>query len=261
MCRAFASALFFKNHREMRTEEPVAFSDLHKERAASLIKNALEAGRKYLPEEESVKILESYGLPTLPSGLVSSKQEAESMAERIGFPVVMKVVSDDIMHKFDVKGVVLDIQTRALAGDAYDSIISNIAKVKPEARIKGIYVQKMVTKGEEVILGVKRDPSFGAVIMFGLGGLFVEVFKDVSFRVAPVGPRSASEMIQEIKAYDMLAGARGKKPRDIRSVEECIQRLSRLALDLPEIKELDINPLIVNDEGAGCYVADARIML
>jgi len=108
---------------------------------------------------------------------------------------------------------------------------------------------------------VKRDPSFGVVIMFGLGGLFVEVFKDVSFRVAPVGPRSAGEMIREIKAYDMLAGARGKRPRDIRSVEECIQRLSKLALDFPEIKELDINPLIVNDEGGGCYVADARIML
>jgi len=261
MCRAFAGALFFKNYREMKPEDLQVFSSVQKEKAGSVLQGALNAGRKYLPEEESVKILEAYGLPTLPSGLAKSGADAAAIGERIGFPVVMKVVSDDIVHKFDVKGVVLDIRSRTQAEEAYDSIISDIGKVMPDAKIKGIYVQRMVTKGEEVILGVKRDPSFGAVIMFGLGGLFVEVFRDVSFRVAPVGPRSASEMIREIKAYDMLAGARGKKPRDIRSVEECIQRLSKLALDFPEIKELDINPLIVNDEGGGCYVADARIML
>ncbi|MBM4159461.1 MAG: CoA-binding protein [Ignavibacteria bacterium] len=261
MCRAFAGALFFKNYREMKPEDLQVFSSVQKEKAGSVLQGALNAGRKYLPEEESVKILEAYGLPTLLSGLAKSGADAAAIGERIGFPVVMKVVSDDIVHKFDVKGVVLDIRSRTQAEEAYDSIISDIGKVMPDAKIKGIYVQRMVTKGEEVILGVKRDPSFGAVIMFGLGGLFVEVFRDVSFRVAPVGPRSASEMIREIKAYDMLAGARGKKPRDIRSVEECIQRLSKLALDFPEIKELDINPLIVNDEGGGCYVADARIML
>jgi len=206
-------------------------------------------------------VLNAFGLPTLPSGLARSRDEAIKMAEDIGFPVVMKVVSDDIVHKFDVKGVLLDIRSPEAAGEAYETILRNIAAAKPEARIKGIFIQKMVTRGEEVILGVKRDPSFGVVIMFGLGGLFVEIFKDVSFRVAPVGPRASSEMIREIRAYSMLAGARGKKPRDIKSVEECIQRLSLLALELPQIKELDINPLIVGDEGSGCYVADARIML
>jgi acetyltransferase len=261
MCRAFASALFFKHHRDTKPEEPQTFSGIAKEKARLVIQQAITAGRNYLPEEESVTILEAYGLPTLPSGLAYSRQEAISIAERIGFPVVMKVDSDDIVHKFDVKGVLLDIRTAGAAGEGYDSILTNVEKAKPGARIKGIYIQKMVTKGEEVILGVKRDPSFGAVIMFGLGGLFVEVFRDVSFRVAPVGPRSASEMIREIRAYSMLAGARGKKPRDIRSVEEAIQRLAALALDNPEIKELDINPLIVNDEGGGCFVADARIML
>ena len=261
MCRAFASALFFKHHRDTKPEEPQTFSGIAKEKARLVIQQAISDGRNYLPEEESVTILEAYGLPTLPSGLAYSRQEAISIAERIGFPVVMKVDSDDIVHKFDVKGVLLDIRTAGAAGEGYDSILTNIEKAKPGARIKGIYIQKMVTKGEEVILGVKRDPSFGAVIMFGLGGLFVEVFRDVSFRVAPVGPRSASEMIREIRAYSMLAGARGKKPRDIRSVEEAIQRLAALALDNPEIKELDINPLIVNDEGGGCFVADARIML
>lgn len=261
MCRAFASALFFKHHRDTKPEELKIFSGFNKDKAHAVIQRAIAGGRNYLPEEESVTILEAYGLPTLPSGLAHSRQEAVTIAERIGFPVVMKVDSDDIVHKFDVKGVLLDIRTAEAAGDGYDSILTNVEKAKPGARIKGIYVQKMVSKGEEVILGVKRDPSFGAVIMFGLGGLFVEVFRDVSFRVAPVGPRSASEMIREIRAYSMLAGARGKKPRDIRSVEEAIQRLSALAVENPEIKELDINPLIVNDEGGGCYVADARIML
>ncbi|MCX6135562.1 MAG: acetate--CoA ligase family protein [Ignavibacteriales bacterium] len=261
MCRAYASALFFKHHRDTKSEEVQTFSGLDKEKARAVIQNAIAAGRNYLPEEESVTILEAYGLPTLPSGLAKSRQEAISIAGRIGFPVVMKVDSDDIVHKFDVKGVLLDIRTAEAAGEGYDSILQNVEKAKPGARIKGIYIQKMVSKGEEVILGVKRDPSFGAVIMFGLGGLFVEVFRDVSFRVAPVGPRSASEMIREIRAYSMLAGARGKKPRDIRSVEEAIQRLAALATDFPEIKELDINPLIVNDEGGGCFVADARIML
>ena len=261
MCRAFASALFFKDHRDRKPEEFQSFAGTNKEKAHDVIQKAIAAGRNYLPEEESVTILETYGLPTLPSGLAKSRQEAVTIAERIGFPVVMKVDSDDIVHKFDVKGVLLDVRSPEAAGEGYDSILANVEMAKPGARVKGIYVQKMITKGEEVILGVKRDPSFGVVIMFGLGGLFVEVFKDVSFRVAPIGPRSASEMIREIRAYSMLAGARGKKPRDIRSIEECIQRLAVLALDNPEIKELDINPLIVNDEGGGCYVADARIML
>jgi len=261
MCRAFASALFFKHHRDTKQEEIQNYTAANREQARAVIQRAIAAGRNYLPEEESVTILEAYGLPTLPSGLAKSRQEAVSIAERIGFPVVMKVDSDDIVHKFDVKGVLLDVRTAEAAGEGYDSILANVELAKPGARIKGIYLQKMVSKGEEVILGVKRDPSFGVVIMFGLGGLFVEVFKDVSFRVAPIGPRSASEMIREIRAYSMLAGARGKNPRDIRSIEECIQRVAALALDNPEIKELDINPLIVNDEGGGCYVADARIML
>ena len=261
MCRAYASALFFREHRDRIDEQPAAFAGIDKEKASRVIQDALAAGRRYLPEAESNIVLKAFGLPMLPSGLAHSKEEAMKLAEEIGFPVVMKVVSDDIVHKFDVKGVLLDIRSRDAAGEGYETILRNIAAAKPDAKIKGIFIQKMVKGGEEVILGVKRDPSFGAVIMFGLGGLFVEIFKDVSFRVAPVGPAAASGMIREIRAYSMLAGARGKKPRDIRSVEESIQRLSLLALELPEIKELDINPLIVSDEGGGCYVADARIML
>lgn len=261
MCRSFARALQFKKMREMTYNEPVHFTDTSKAKATAVIDSALKAQRKYLPEEESLAVLRAYGLPILPGGLATTKDEAVRIAEEINFPVVMKVVSDDVIHKFDVQGVVLNIQTAQQAAAAYYSIQENVLRAVPHAIIKGIYVQRMITDGEEVILGVKKDPSFGDVVMFGLGGLFVEVFKDVSFRIAPVGPVSAEYMIRDVKAFQILSGARGRRPRDIKSIEECIQRLSALAVDCPQIVELDINPLIVNDEGRGCYVADARILL
>ncbi len=139
--------------------------------------------------------------------------------------------------------------------------MANAAKNCPGATVRGVLVQRMMKGGEEVILGVKRDPSFGAVVMFGLGGTFVEIFKDVSFRVAPIGPREVRRMIQQIRAYPILAGARGRVQRDLVAVEDCIQRLACLALDCPQIKEMDLNPLFVFEEGKGCYVGDARIMI
>jgi len=187
---------------------------------------------------------------------------AQIVAEHLGVDVRdVKVISGDIIHKFDVKGVVLNVSSETDAGAAWDSIHANVHKARPEAKISGIYIQKMVPGGLEVILGLKRDPSFGPVIMFGLGGIFVEIFRDVSFRVAPVPPSEVREMIRDIKAHGMLTGARGRKPRDIAGIEQCIHRLSQLAVDQPEISELDINPLIVQDEGGGCFVADARILL
>lgn len=261
MCRSFARALQFKKMSEMTYNEPVLFTDISKEKATAVIQNALKAGRTYLPEEESLEILKAYGLPILPGGLAVTKDEAVRLSEEINFPVAMKVVSDDVIHKFDVKGVVLNIQTAEQAAAAYYSIHENVLAAVPRAVIKGIYVQRMISDGEEVILGVKKDPSFGHVVMFGLGGLFVEVFRDVSFRISPVGPVSAEYMIRDVKAYQILSGARGRRPRDIKSIEQCIQRLSLLAIDCPQIMELDVNPLIVNDEGRGCFVADARILL
>lgn len=261
MCRSFARALQFKKMSEMTYNEPVLFPDISKEKATAVIQNALKAGRTYLPEEESLEILKAYGLPILPGGLAATKDEAVRLSEKINFPVAMKVVSDDVIHKFDVKGVVLNIQTAEQAAAAYYSIHENVLAAVPRAVIKGIYVQRMISDGEEVILGVKKDPSFGHVVMFGLGGLFVEVFRDVSFRISPVGPVSAEYMIRDVKAYQILSGARGRRPRDIKSIEQCIQRLSLLAIDCPQIAELDVNPLIVNDEGRGCFVADARILL
>ncbi len=173
----------------------------------------------------------------------------------------MKIVSDDIVHKSDVGGVILDVSSDEDVRKTYATIVENVLKIKPETTIKGIQVSKMISSGEEVILGIKRDPSFGPVIMFGLGGLYVEVFRDVSFRVAPVDESIADSMIKQIKSYKILNGIRGRAPRDIAAIKECLMRLSQLAIDCPQIEEMDINPLIVLNEGMGCLVADARIKL
>jgi acyl-CoA synthetase (NDP forming) len=173
----------------------------------------------------------------------------------------MKIMSDDIIHKSDAKGVVLNINSVEEARNTYTAIIEQVLQIMPEARIKGMQVSKMILSGEEVILGIKRDPSFGPIVMFGLGGVYVEVFKDISLRVAPIDEIIADSMIKQIRSYKILHGIRGKAPRDIAAIRECLIRLSQLALDCPQIKELDINPLIVLEETKGCYVTDARILL
>jgi acyl-CoA synthetase (NDP forming) len=173
----------------------------------------------------------------------------------------MKVMSDDIVHKFDVGGVMLNINSKEEVSGAYETILKNVETIMPEATIEGISISEQVAQGVEVILGIKKDPSFGSVIMFGVGGIFVEIFKDVSFRVAPVQKDTAFEMINEIKASKLLLGTRGKKPADIDSIIESIVKLSHMAVDNPNIKELDINPLIVLEQGKGCFIADAKIIL
>jgi acetyltransferase len=261
MSKSFARAYQFKHRLGIDHTKPTKFDDIDRETAISLLKTARKQKRKYLPEGDAVKILKAYGFPVLPGDVVNSEKAAIKLSEEIGFPVVMKVVSDDIVHKFDVKGVVLNIKTIKEISEAYHSIHNNVKEKMPKARITGIYVTKMITAGEEVILGVKRDPSFGPVIMFGLGGIFVEIFRDVNFRVAPVNQQIAEEMILNTKYSGLLRGARNRNPRDIDAIRTCIQRLSQLAIDCPQIKELDINPMMVLDETQGCYVADAKIML
>jgi len=261
MCLAFASARRFKTFLEAESSAPVTFDDVNRQEAHALLDAAVQAGQSHLPQNRAEAVLATYGLPMVPSSLAASADEAASMAAEIGYPVAMKVVSDDIVHKVDVGGVVLDVASDDQAREAYQSIVTSAGAACPDATIDGVLVQKMVDRGEEIILGLKRDPSFGTVVMFGLGGSFVEIFRDVSFRVAPVEAGEVSAMIKQIKAYPILAGARGRTPRDVAAIETCIQRLSQLAVDCPQIKELDINPLIVLDEGQGCFVADARIML
>ncbi|MHC1738351.1 MAG: acetate--CoA ligase family protein [Ignavibacteriaceae bacterium] len=261
MPEAFAATYKFKRMLEESHPPVKVFTDVDTAKAHTILNKAVSEGRKYLPEEEAVKVLEAYNFPVLKSGLASSAEEAGKLTDELGYPAVMKIISEDIVHKFDVGGVVLDVKSKQEAENAYKSIIANVAKNKPEARIKGVFIRKMIPPGEEVILGLKRNDSFGPVVMFGLGGIFVEIFKDVSFRIAPLDNKSAEKLISETKASAILSGARHRTPRDVRSLKECILRLSQLAVDCPQINELDINPLIVLDEGNGSFVADTKIML
>jgi len=261
MAKSFAAVYNFKQLLDHRQVAPTVYTDVDKTKATQLLNEALEANITHLPEYRAVKILETYGLPVLGNELATSPEQALAIANSLGYPVVMKIMSEDIVHKIDIKGVVLNINSGVEATEAYNAILKNVAQHKPDARIDGVLVAKQVPKGEEVILGLKRDPSFGAVIMFGLGGTFVEIFKDVSFKVAPINKDMALKMIRQIKAYPILSGARGREPRDIEAIADAIMRLSQFALENPQVKELDINPLIVLPTGKGCYIADAKIML
>ena len=214
-----------------------------------------------LPEGEANEILTCYGFPVLRHQLVTTKEDLPAALENIGLPVVMKISSSDILHKSDAGGVKLNLTTLEEAENAYTEIMNNAIAYNPDAVIDGILVEKMAGKGNEVILGSTRDPKFGPIIMFGLGGMFVETLKDVTFRLAPMWEISAEKMITSIKAYNVLKGVRGNPPSDIDAIKDCLLRLSQLVSDHPEIVELDINPLLVFPEGEGCVVADSRIAL
>jgi acetyl coenzyme A synthetase (ADP forming)-like protein len=261
MPRAFGAAYRFKKRILSGGVEAAVAASPNAAKARAILDAAVRSGRRVLLEDEATPLLELYGLPVLKGGLAASAREAADLAERTGFPVVMKILSDDIVHKFDVKGVILNIRSADEALKAHRSIMDEAARFRPGARIKGVLVRGMIPPGEEVILGIKRDPAFGPVVMFGLGGIFVELFRDVQLRVAPVDAGTAGEMVNGIQAAGILTGSRGRTPRDTAAVTACLTALSRLALDCPQIAELDINPLIVMEAGRGGFVADAKIML
>ncbi len=230
--------------------------------AAVVIKKKLAGRDSYcMSEKEANEILQCYGFPVLKSALLKDSSQVDEAAEEFVFPVAMKICSPDIVHKFDVGGVRLKIKTKEEARKAFEDIIENVKKFSPSAKIDGVIIERMAKGGVEVILGAVRDPKFGPICMFGLGGTFVEAIKDVTFRLAPMWEISAEIMIQTIKAYSILKGARGAPPCDIDAIKDCILRLSQMLTDHPEIAELDINPLIVYPEGQGCVVADSRILL
>jgi len=233
-----------------------------REKAAGIIKEKL-GGRQscYMPEDEATEILRCYGFPLLESRVVKDPSELGPVIDELGFPVAMKIISQDVIHKSDAGGVRLKIKSLEQARKAFEEIIGNVKRLKPDARVEGILVEQMAQSGLEVILGATRDSKFGSMCMFGLGGIFVEALKDVTFRLAPMSELSAENMIRSIKAYTVLRGVRGNPPADIESIKDCILRLSQMVSDHPEIKELDINPLIVYPEGQGCAVADSRILL
>ncbi|MFW6334337.1 MAG: acetate--CoA ligase alpha subunit [Desulfosalsimonas sp.] len=244
-----------------RTILPQYDLEFDRERAKQIVSDCLKQGKTVLGEHDGNKLLECYGFYSPPLEVAQSEKQAGKMAEKVGYPAVMKVVSRQILHKMDAGGVVLGIETRAEAEQAWSSIIENCRAYSPEAQIDGVLVTRMAQKGEEVILGVNKHPGFGHLLMFGFGGIYVELFRNVSFRLAPIGRNNARRMIRNVRGYQILTGFRGKPKADIQTIEKLLVGLSNLVTDCPQIKELDINPLIVHEEGKGATVADIIITL
>jgi 4-hydroxybutyryl-CoA synthetase (ADP-forming) len=231
------------------------------DKVKSIFENVRKHGRANLLEEEGYEVLQAYGFPTPQSILCTTEQEGIDAARQIGYPLVMKIVSPDIIHKSDAGGVKVGVKTDDELKSAFRTITENALKYKSDAKIKGVLVQEMVKSAKETILGASQDPTFGPVIMFGLGGIYVEVLKDVVFRVAPIDEQEAINMVESIKTIKLLKGVRGEKPSDLKAIADSLQRLSQLVVDFQEIKEFDINPLLVLEEGKGARVVDARIIL
>ncbi len=217
--------------------------------------------RPNLLEEEGQEILRAYGFPLPKSSLAKNENEAAKIAKKIGYPVVMKITSLQIIHKSDAGGVKVNLTNDNEVKAAFKEIVKNAKKYNKKAVIKGVLVVEMVKGGKEMIIGSKLEPGFGSVIMLGMGGIYVEVLKDVTFRLAPVTDREAYDMISSIKTKKLLEGVRGEKPSDLNKLAECIQRLSQLVTDFKEIKELDMNPVLVMEKGKGCKILDVRIGL
>ncbi len=232
-----------------------------RERAREIIKECLEKGKTHIGELEGNRILSCYGFNVLPTEIAKNADEAVSIADEIGYPVVMKISSGQILHKSDAGGVKIKLMDADAVQKAFDDIIAGAKAFKPDAVIDGVLVQKMAPSGEEVILGCNRYPIFGPLLMFGFGGVFVEVFQDVAFRLAPIGRNEARRMIRDIKAYKLFTGFRGRPPADTATLERLLVNLSDLAIDNPEINEMDINPLLLHEEGKGATVADCRMIL
>jgi len=230
-------------------------------RAAQILARAREEGRPNLLEEEGQEVLRAYGLPLPESRLARDAGEAVKIAKKVGYPVVMKIASPQIIHKSDAGGVKVNLTGEKEVRSAYGAIVKNAKAHNKKAEIKGVLIVEMVKGGKEMIIGSKLEPGFGPVIMLGMGGIYVEVLKDVTFRLAPVTDREADGMIASIKTQKLLRGVRGEKPSDLAGLSECIQRLSQLVTDFEEIKELDMNPVLVMEEGGGCRILDVRIGL
>jgi len=224
-----------------------------------ILNRAKSEARIVLTEVESKELLKQWGIPVIETKLARSKKEAISMSKEMGFPIVLKISSPDIVHKSDSGGVRLGLANATQVGKAYSEIISSVRQKYSKAIIHGISVQRMAPLGTEVIIGMSKDPQFGPVIMFGLGGIIVEVLKDVSFRIVPVTERDAQGMITEIKGYPLLKGYRGQEPANILALEELIIKVSQFVEQNPQIKELDINPIFAYKDKA--IAADARIIL
>jgi len=226
-----------------------------------IIQRARAEGRKKLLEHEAYEVLRAHDLPVPKAGLAKNIEEAVNIAESIGYPVVLKIVSPDIVHKSDVGGVKIGLRSPDEVREAFRSIISNVKVKAPSAKVVGVLIQEMVPEGLEVIVGSTRDPTFGPVLMFGLGGIFVEVLKDVSFRIAPVTKYDAETMLTEIRAAKILDGYRGTPPRDKKALIDIIVMLSKFMENHELVTDVDLNPIMSFEEGKGAKIADARVLI
>jgi len=224
-----------------------------------IINRARSEGRVLLTEVEAKDLLKQAGISVVDTRLAVSRDDAISISEKLGFPVVLKIASPDVVHKSDAGGVKLGLETAEQVGEAYDEIMTSIGKAFPDAKIQGVSVQSMARTGVEIIIGMSKDAQFGPVLMFGLGGILVEILKDVSFRIVPLVKRDAAEMIREIKGYPLLEGYRGQEPVDIGNLEDMILKVSDFVEKTPDIKELDLNPVFGYKDGA--VAVDARVVL
>jgi acetyl-CoA synthetase (ADP-forming) len=224
-----------------------------------IIAQARCENRKALLESEAKTIIKEYGITVPKFKLATNEKEAVSIAQEIGFPIVAKIVSPEIIHKSDAGGVKIDLRTPEAVEAAYKTIIENAKKYDPKANLLGVLIMEMAPKGTEVIVGAIKDPQFGATLMFGLGGIFVEVLKDVTFKIAPVSLDEAKEMINGLKASALLKGYRNTDPADVEALAQILVNVSKLLMDHPEINELDLNPIMAYAKGAN--TVDARIIL
>jgi len=261
--RAVAAMAAMAQHRRWRERPPLAVEtfDVDQARVRSLFERVRSEGRIAMGDAEAREVLEAYGFATPLTFLARNPDEAAHFADEVGFPVVLKIASPDILHKTDVGGVKLNVMTMEDVRDAFELMIYRANRYVPDADVWGCLVQEMVLGGKEVIVGMNRDPHFGPLLMFGLGGIYVEALQDVSFRVAPLDRRDARQMITEIQGHNLLRGVGGERPSDLEALVEAILRLAQLVADFPEIVEFDINPLTVFEEGRGVIGIDMRLVL
>ncbi|MBN2822747.1 MAG: acetate--CoA ligase family protein [Coriobacteriia bacterium] len=259
--RAIATIAAMEQYRQTRDRTDTVGSAIEADKVTvrSAIDHARAAGRTFITEQSASNIAKAYGIPVPKGGLARDLAETKHMATEIGYPLVMKIASPDILHKSDIGGIRVGIQDEAELVSAYEDIIARGRAYMADARIWGVTLQEQIPEGRELIIGVNRDPQFGPLLMFGLGGIYVEVLKDVTFRLCPVSEKEARSMISEIRGFGLLRGVRGQRPADLDGVIDVITRISALVTDFDEITELDINPLIVHDKGGGTVAADIRI--
>ncbi len=251
-----------KQHRWQEHASPAFESfDVDRERVAQIFERVRNEGRQQIGDAEARSIMEAYHIPIPPSRLCKTAEEAVDFAEEVGYPVVMKIASPAILHKTDIGAVKLNIQNSRDVRDSFDLITFRATRYMPGAEIWGCLVQQQVHGGREVIMGMNRDPQFGPLVMFGLGGIYVEALHDVSFRIAPFSKEEAIEMMKEIKSFNLLLGVRGEAKSDLKALAETLLKVSQLATDFPEIVEMDINPLLVFEEGRGVTGIDMRLVL